>query len=452
MGRRAKQPNVQLARALEESGLSYKGLAHRVVQRASDMGLVVSYDHNSVRRWLNGEQPREPTPSLVANVLQERLGRRVRPEGLGMHSDGTPTEIGLEFAPDWRSAVDAVAGLWRNDVERRRFLKNLAYGVAIYPSAAMRWLTYGTADRPTSSGTRRIGSSDVAAVSSMIATFRDLDNRVGGGRLRSTVVQYLHTEVSPMLKSSYNEHVGRSLFTAAAELTKLAGWMAYDEEDHGLAQRYLVQSLRMARTASDHGLGAEILAAMSHQATYVGRPSDAVDLARAAQIAARRSGVAALETECYVVEAHGHAARRDASSCSQALVKAEQAFSRADDGTPEWLGYFDEAYLSAKIAHCFRDLGDARRSGQHAERSLQMSDGYLRGRAFNLCLLATAQIDDDPREAARTGTQAIDIASGLASKRSYTYLRDVSHRLAPHAGMAEVADFRQRVVTLTASA
>lgn len=452
MGRRAKQPNEQLARALEESGLSHKGLAYRVVDRGAATGYVLSYDHNSVRRWLNGEQPQQPAPSLVAEVLEERLGRRVRPEDCGMHSDGTPTEIGLEFAPDWRSAVDDVAGLWRNDVERRRFLANLAYGLATYPSAAMRWLTDSTADRPISSGTRHIGPSDVAALGSMTATFRDLDNRVGGGRLRSTVVQYLHTEVAPMLKSSFNEHIGRSLFTAAAELTKLAGWMAYDEEDHGLAQRYLVQSLRMARTAGDHGLGAEILAAMSHQATYVGRPSDAVDLARAAQIAARRSGVAALETECHVVEAHGHAARRDASSCARALVKAEQTFARADDDTPDWLGYFDEAYLSAKIAHCFRDLGDARRSGQHAERSLRMSDGYLRGRAFNLCLLATAQIGDDPREAVKTGTQAINIATGLASKRSYTYLRDVSHRLTPHAGIAEVADFRHRVAALTATA
>ncbi|MFI5717803.1 hypothetical protein [Nocardia sp. NPDC051750] len=70
-----------------------------------------------------------------------------------------------------------------------------------------------------------------------------------------------------------------------AELTKLAGWAAYDLAEHGLAQRYLIQALRMARAAGDAALGAEILAAMSHQATYVGRPGDAVDLARAAQIA-----------------------------------------------------------------------------------------------------------------------------------------------------------------------
>ncbi len=41
-----------------------------------------------------------------------------------------------------------------------------------------------------------------------------------------------------------------------AELTKLAGWAAYDLEKHGLAQRYLIQALRMARAAGDAALGA----------------------------------------------------------------------------------------------------------------------------------------------------------------------------------------------------
>jgi hypothetical protein len=55
--------------------------------------------------------------------------------------------------------------------------------------------------------------------------------------------------------------------------------MAYDGEQHGLAQRYLIQALGLARMAGDDALGAEILAAMSQQAVYVARPGQAVDLA-----------------------------------------------------------------------------------------------------------------------------------------------------------------------------
>jgi hypothetical protein len=83
----------------------------------------------------------------------------------------------------------------------------------------------------------------------------------------------------------------------------------------GLAQWYLTQARAYARHADDHALAAETLAAQAHQALYLARPDEAVDLARAAQAAAVRHGSATLLTECLVMEAHGHAAR----SARQAL-------------------------------------------------------------------------------------------------------------------------------------
>ena len=118
----------------------------------------------------------------------------------------------------------------------------------------------------------------------------------------------------------------------AAELAHLVGWMAYDGEQHGLAQRYLIQALGLARLAGDDALGAEILAAMSQQAVYVARPGQAVDLARVAQAAARTAGSPVLLAECQVAEAHGHAARDDARACIRALAEAETSFGRAVPG------------------------------------------------------------------------------------------------------------------------
>lgn len=452
MGRRPKQQNQSLAELVGEAGLTHKGLARRVVERGRAIGVPLSYDHNSVRRWLDGEQPRPPTPDLLAAVLSEALGRRTSAVDCGMQGGDPPADLGLEFSLSWSSAVDTITALLRGDVERRRFLLDIAYAVAGYSAASMRWLTLPEPEQPASSGRRKVGAADIDALRSMTAAFRDLDNRVGGGRVRHTVVQYLHSDVAPLLRASYSGAVGRRLFAAAAELTKLAGWMAYDDEKHGLAQRYLIQSLRMARTAGDPALGAEILAAMSHQATYVGRPGDAVDLARAAQIGARRAGIPALESECHLVEAHGHAARSDPAACSAALTAAEKAFEQVAGTPPPWLRYFDEAYLSAKFAHCFRELSDARRTGDYAERSLRMSDGYQRGRAFNLCLLASSRASGEPLEAVRVGEQAMAVAEGLSSRRSLSYLRDLQHRLGPHDQMPVVADFRQRVAAFTARA
>ena len=111
------------------------------------------------------------------------------------------------------------------------------------------------------------------------------------------------------------------------------------------------QALAYARHADDHALAAEILAAQAHQALYLARPDEAVDLARAAQAAAVRHGSATLLTECLVMEAHGHAARNDARACGAVLARAEQTFDRAArEDDPAWLAYFDEAYLAARMA------------------------------------------------------------------------------------------------------
>ena len=132
--------------------------------------------------------------------------------------------------------------------------------------------------------------------------------------------QLLDRQVTPLLaEAAFTEDAGRELAGAAAELAQLAGWMAFDGEQHGLAQRYLTQALGLARLAADDALGAEILAAMSQQAVYVARPDQAIDLARVAQASARTAGSAVLLAECHVAEAHGHAARNDARACAAAL-------------------------------------------------------------------------------------------------------------------------------------
>jgi hypothetical protein len=48
-------------------------------------------------------------------------------------------------------------------------------------------------------------------------------------------------------------------------------------------------------------------------------------------------------------------------ACTRALSIAEVTLDKADrSGDPQWIGYFDEAYLSAKFGHCFKELGQAK--------------------------------------------------------------------------------------------
>jgi hypothetical protein len=171
--------------------------------------------------------------------------------------------------------------------------------------------------------------------------------------------------------------VRNKLFTAAAELHQLAGWVAYDTGHAHAGRAHLRTALRLCQDVGDLALSAEMLAGMSHHAAFHGAPESAVDLALAARQTARQAGLPALESESAVMEAHGLALQRDKQGCLAALRDAENAFWAIDRGdSPPWLSYFDGAYLSAKFAHTFRDLGRPKDAEQFARRSLDMSEGY----------------------------------------------------------------------------
>ena len=315
MPRVLKEENLRLRSLLDEAAMSNKGLARRVVDLAATRGLAgVRCDHTSVLRWLAGEQPRPPVPELAAEVLSNALGRKVSETELGMTPSNLPGDLGLQLPTGWTETIATSTALWRADVQRRRFLVNAVFTSAALPASALRWLTSPPAAAPAASGTRKVGRADIDAIRELTHSYREMDNRLGGGKLRTSIVSYLDDHVSRLLTAgSYREETGRQLAAACGELSQLAGWVAYDSDEHGLAQRYLTQALAYARHADDHALAAEVLAAQAHQALYLARPDEAVDLARAAQAAAVRHGSATLLTECLVMEAHGHAARNDAT-------------------------------------------------------------------------------------------------------------------------------------------
>jgi hypothetical protein len=315
-------------------------------------------------------------------------------------------------------------------------LARSAYTAVAYVMPALRWMTAPAVQLTDRPGSRRVGAANVIAIREVTGTFRRLDNLFGGGYVRSTVVQYLADEVAPLLREgAYTAETGRALFSAAAEMTLLAGWMAYDLEQHPIAQRYLIQALRLAQAGADEALGGEILAAMSCQAAYLGDARDAVDMARAAAYSARRAGSPALLSEALVTEAHVHALDGDPRSCAANLAGAHQALDCArPDAEPGWLRYFDAAYLAAKTGRALLDCGDPVQAAASMRASLDMAGGYERGHAFNLALLAGALLDGGQvEEGCATAHQALQAADGIESARVAGELGSLATRAKRHA-------------------
>jgi len=421
----------------EEQGWSFRGLAKRV--------------HCSHGHLWDLEHGRKQPSLAVAALLDEVLGAGGQLAAMvRIESSADGGMVAVVAAPEAKS-LDGTLELWALDLRRRDFLTATAFNATAFLTPALRWLTAPAAPTAaTAVGPRSVGMPDVEMIRQMLGVFRTVDNQYGGGHVRERLVRFLHHEVAELLRGRYDAATGSALLSAAAEATQLAGWATYDVGRHALAQRYMVHALQLAGAAEDRPLGAEILAAMSHQAAYLRAGGEAVDLARAAARAAEDAGVGAIGAEAAVLEAQGHAVAGDGAGTARALDRAERLFDQAERGTdPQWLGYFDEAYLAAKFGQTFTALGRGDLALRFAHRSLDMDERYSRGRAFNLSLVARAHAQaGEVEEAAAAGQRAADAAEGIDSARSRDYLAEISDRLAPHAGLGPVDDFRARAVQL----
>jgi tetratricopeptide (TPR) repeat protein len=275
-----------------------------------------------------------------------------------------------------------------------------------------------------------------------------MDNHYGGGGVRTSIVHYLSTEVIPMLQQRGTaQHQLRQLFAAAARLAAMAGWSSYDAGEYGLAQRYMIQGLRLCAEGRDRVLGGQILAGLSHLATSLGRPDEGVALARAGIATANSAGSPLGMMRLYAMSARGHAALGHKPETSEALRAAEQqlAASRGSEQESPWVRFLDHHYLEAEAAVCFRDLGLASQAERTASDSVRANVDRRRRQAISRSVLATAHLQQNRLdEAIGTATEALDTLSSVHSERSIQALRDFRRRLGPRRREPLVQEFERR--------
>lgn len=294
----------------------------------------------------------------------------------------------------------------------------------------------------------RVGHSDVSKLREAAEEARRWDSKYGGGDWRSAMVpECLRSDAAPLLLGSYSDDVGRSLFRATSELTRLAGWMAFDTGQQEAAQRYYIQALRLARAAADVPLGGYVLASMSLQATYRGFAEEGVDLAQAALERNRSLATARTMSFFHLVEARALAKANDGQACAVALAAAESWLerSRAGDSDPGWLDFYAYDRLAADAAECYTDLkapGQARRFTQ--ESLLDPTENFVRSHGLRLVVAAVAELESGNLDAAcAKGTRAVEVAGRISSARTTDYVRDLLHRLEPYQNEPVVKELRE---------
>ncbi|MGW8883508.1 sporulation protein [Streptomyces sp. NPDC055749] len=495
MSREQRGPNEKLGTVLALAGISNAGLARRVNDLGAQRGLTLRYDKTSVARWVSkGMVPQGAAPHLIAAAIGAKLGRPVPLHEIGLADADPAPEVGLAFPRDVAEAVRSATDLYRLDLAGRRggggIWQSLAgsFSVSAYATPASRWLitpadssvardstaaeaailgppgargalgAHGAhaavpvqpgPDSVSDASPLRVGHSDVTKLREAAQDARRWDSKYGGGDWRSSMVpECLRVDAAPLLLGSYSDEVGRALFGAAAELTRLAGWMAFDTGQQEAAQRYYIQALRLARAAADVPLGGYVLASMSLQATYRGFADEGVDLAQAA--VERNRGLATARTMSFfrLVEARAHAKAGDAPAAGAALKAAESWLerSRTGDADPPWLGFYSYDRFAADAAECYRDLKAPRQVRRFTEQALSKpTEEFVRSHGLRLVVSAVAELESGNLDAAcAAGTRAVEVAGRISSARTTEYVRDLLHRLEPYGDEPRVAELRER--------
>jgi len=446
-------PNERLAEALGLAGLSNKALARRVQELSARRGRPVRCDHTSVSRWLAGTMPREATASVIVEVVSDALARSISLADLGLSaSEAVDGRIGLEYDSPGTSSFGDLVKLWDADLSDLPVITDASPEPQSWSEATLRWLLRDEGDdtrvEPPSGAGQMVGAGDLASVRATIEAFSSLDDAYGGGRARRALIQYLRTDLHAMLHARFADSLRPGLFSAAAEGTLLAAWMSYDAGIHGLAQRYFIQALKLADFADNQLLGGSILDAMSHQATYLGRSADAVNLARAARSGTRGVATHGVTAHFHAMEARALAVGGDAAGAGKALNSAVRVFEKRNPGTdPDWISYFNDAELSAEFSHCFRDLGRNSDALTYSQRAI--SGTSARSDFFVRMVGATSQIGTpgsrlgDLDSACAAAAEAVAAGSQLRSARCVRYVADFRRELAPHGQPAVVRDLNE---------
>ncbi|MER5420450.1 helix-turn-helix domain-containing protein [Streptosporangium roseum] len=441
----------ELVRARKRQGMSQEEAAE-----------AVGVSPTTWARWERGEQGVRACYRARMAAVFEAEAVEVERWIEGWASGATSSWPAVDCGADSPAAtVRSAAHLWRLEMDpsRRQLLATLPF----VPSALGEWLVawdYGTpAESAAQHGTGPIvGLADVARINEARKAFSQMDRQFGSGLVRPVVMRYLNGNVAPLLRGRYDDRVGAELMRAAAGMSWMAGWTAFDVNQHGQAQQHFGQALRLAKAGDDPLMGARVLSTLAQQAVHVEQPTWAAWLARAAVDTARRAEApprvmslmlvkeawaTALQVK-FAASQDGHGVKR----VERLLTEAESAHAQGvTDRDPAWVAFCDEVELSAQIGRCWSLLGDHRRAADSAEVAITGYGEHLpRSAQFNRVHAAEAYLEmGELEQALASARAAIPMTKALTSVRSVELVRQFAGRLEPYGDSVMVREFRDHL-------
>ncbi|GAB3949556.1 hypothetical protein GCM10028832_01800 [Streptomyces sparsus] len=433
-----------MRRLLTEAEWSGAQLAREVVALGGEEGMSLHYDRTAVAHWLAGSQPRPPVPALVAEALSRRLGRTVLIQDTGLADGASWAYEALRCLSAEGGGVEHLKhALMAVDRREAGLLGTYSIGALAIPA----WGRFAKEPPlPQRDTGRSVDMADVASAQELLAVFSRFDAAFGAGQVREPLRRYLTTTMLDRLKTEAKPGVRRELFTVAAQLAYLCGFMFFDSGRQAEAQHFYLASVKLAREAGDRLGYALALRGLSVQAHSIRHFGNAHELAeRAVQIGARH---APPHQRAFLL---GQLAVTQASfgelEFARHLVAAERFLEQSSSSGPG-IGVFHAGSLALQRAAVARSQGNL----PEAVRELDLSLRYRpaeeqRSRAICLAELAETRLEMGHLEhACQVWNTFLDLLPSLKSERIDNRLRVLIERIRPHAANQTAATLLRRAL------
>jgi hypothetical protein len=391
--------------------------AYNVAAAMIDKSLVGSYPaERQFHQWITGDMIGLPYPDHC-NVLEVMFPGYSARQLFGPCKDASPGE-GFE--------VVVPVGSSKFCAER--------------PSLLATW---GASDPPS-----------IVAIRAMSESFQLADRKLGGGLLYDSVMRYIRSEISPSLLDPPRDCSSSDLFSAAASLTEVAGWMAHDGGNNERSKVHFGQAYRLAVAAENPVLCANICASLSHLAIQQGQAEDAARISSAGlSRASQGEGTEQLVGRLHAMGARTAAIQGREKDCRQALDAAYDSLSSYGGSSPVgWIARFDEASLASEAALCLYELGSLREAENEARKVIELrrTGDRVRSRTLGQLTLASVLLKTGVvEEAARVGSEICAVAHSLNSARVRSALARLGQSLDAWRTVPEVRFFLDRLSEFT---
>lgn len=326
-----------------------KAIGHSQESLANNLGI----QRSTVARWERGET--DPTPTIrpfLASVL----------------------EVSLE---DLTSLLD------QHPHQRE--------GIADSPLSSARRkpenMFSGQSRRPS----EPIDSDYLEDVRSRILQLVSLDINFGGDQSSSLAVQTLRSVDRKLGAADVPSALARDAYSVAGELAEVTGWLLYDAAEHATVKTVNSRALQLCKIAGDRSMELLVTQNMAMHAGHLGRPSEALSLARGVLAESHLSP--RLEALFRIREARALAQGGATEDAKKTFSLAQNLYLNGTrDSDPGWAWWINDQEVLWHEAMIRSDSGELDKAADLFQESVSVTPATEPRRQYNnLAHLAHAQ-------------------------------------------------------------